>query len=118
MHSCIPQIGALATVGIEAVLRDGLEPVVGWLPRASRSNRPDCYDVYICGRLSDGSYRAHAHVDTVHCEDRGFRRDGVTWYAQLAGAGFRRFRRRVPHGVAMRGQSRVIMPTGRIVGAI
>ena len=116
MHSCIPQSGALASVAAEAATRNGCESVVVWLPRLP--GRGNCFDVYVCERLSDGTYRVHARIGTVCCDDHGFSRDGATWHAQLAGAGFKRFRQRVPHGSAVRGQARLIMPSGQIVGAV
>lgn len=118
MHSCNPQNGgAIASVAIESALRAGRDPVVVWLP-STRRDRPACFDVYVCERLPDGSYKAHALVDTVCCDEHGFSRDGATWHAHLAGAGFRRFHRRVPHGLPMRGQSCVFLPSGEVVGAI
>lgn len=115
MHSSTNTSGALAAVATEAALRNGCVPVVVWLPRPRKVGTPHCFDVYVCERLTDGSYKATAQIDTVCCETHGFARDGATWHAHMAGAGFRRFRRRVPHDAALRGQSRVITPAGRVV---
>ena len=118
MHSIATKNGALATVAAEAARRNGREAVVVWLPRPNRVGVPRCFDVYVCERLDDGSYKAHARTDTVCCEEHGFDRDGATWHAHVAGAAFRQFRQRVPHGAAVRGQARFELPCGRVVGAI
>ena len=90
---------------------DGRRPVVVWLPIR------DVFDVYLCDHDESApipTLRALASVGIAN-DATGYDKDGPTWMAHNAGAGFRRFRSRVPpHATA----TRVVLPCGRSVFAV
>jgi hypothetical protein len=115
MHLDTTESGALASVAIEAALRNGRVPVVVWLPKPARAGKPRCFDVLLCERLPDGAYKVNARLGAACCEQHGFARNSPSWHAHLAGAQVRMFRQRV---TPVNGHTRVIMPNGSIVGAV